>query len=1185
MATRRTSPVQVVANGIGVTVSGMTLSGTAATNYTLTQPAGLTANITAVGVTISSGLSANNKPYDGTTAATISSNNVVLSGVLPGDAANVRLNTNGYMANFANAGVANGIGVTVSGLTLSGTAATNYTLTQPAGLTANITAVGVTISSGLSADNKPYDGTTTATISSNNVVLNGVLPGDAANVRLNTNGYTANFASAGVANGIGVTVSGLTLSGTAATNYTLTQPAGLTANITAVGVTISSGLSANNKPYDGTTTATISSNNVVLNGVLPGDAANVRLNTNGYTANFASAGVANGIGVTVSGLTLSGTAATNYTLTQPAGLTANITAVGVTISSGLSANNKPYDGTTAATISSNNVVLSGVLAADAANVRLSTNGYVANFASAGAANGIGVTVSGLTLTGTAAVNYTLTQPAGLTANITRKPLTINSVPSPLITIHSTNTVVTIAWDSVAGGIYRVQYNNNLNGTNWNDLSPDVTATGSTAVQTNDITGVTQRFYRIKVMNSGITANNKTYDGTTVATINSNNVVLAGVVGGDSVSLSTNGYVANFATANVGTDIVVTVSGLTLSGTAATNYTLTQPAGLTANITAAGVTITSGITANNKPYDGTVNATISSNNVVLNGVLVGDAANLRLNTNGYVANFASASAGTGIGVTVSGLLLTGSAAGNYALSQPSGLTANIAGVGVTITSGISANNKPYDGTTTATISSNNVVLNGVLVGDTANVRLNTNGYTANFNSAGSANGIGVTVAGLTLSGTAAANYTLNQPSGLTANITKAGVIISSGMSATSKTYDGTTTATISSNNVVLSGVLAGDLANVRLNTNGYVANFASAGAANGIGVTVSGLTLTGTAAVNYTLTQPAGLTANITRKPLTVNSVPSPLITIHPTNTVVTIAWDSVAGGIYRVQYNNNLNGTNWNDLAPDVTATGSTAVQTNDITGVTQRFYRIKVINSGITANNKTYDGTTGATINSNNVVLAGVVGGDTVSLSTNGYTAAFVSAGVGNNKAVTVSGLTLSGASASNYTLTMPGLTANITPAILTVSSVNRSRTYGLSNPLLAATYIGFVHGEGTNVLTGAASISTSATTNSPPGSYAITVGAGTLSAANYKFAFIDGTLTVLAAPQLNGSALNGNQIILNWSTITNQTYQLEYKDDLKATVWTLSGFTLPGTGNPMMVTNNLGASPQRFFRLVITP
>ena len=47
-------------------------------------------------------------------------------------------------------GVANGIGVTVSGLTLSGTAADNYTLSQPVGLTANITAAGLTIASGIS---------------------------------------------------------------------------------------------------------------------------------------------------------------------------------------------------------------------------------------------------------------------------------------------------------------------------------------------------------------------------------------------------------------------------------------------------------------------------------------------------------------------------------------------------------------------------------------------------------------------------------------------------------------------------------------------------------------------------------------------------------------------------------------------------------------------------------------------------------------------------------------------------------------------------------------------------------------------------------------------------------------------------------------------------------------------------
>ena len=90
-------------------------------------------------------------------------------------------------------------------------------------------------------------------------------------------------------------------------------------------MTISSGLSANNKGYDGTTVATITSNTVVLNGVLAGDVTNVALTTNGYVANFASAGVGTGIAVTVSNLTLVGSAAGNYTLTQPTGLSANIT--------------------------------------------------------------------------------------------------------------------------------------------------------------------------------------------------------------------------------------------------------------------------------------------------------------------------------------------------------------------------------------------------------------------------------------------------------------------------------------------------------------------------------------------------------------------------------------------------------------------------------------------------------------------------------------------------------------------------------------------------------------------------------------------------------------------------------------------------------------------------------------------
>jgi hypothetical protein len=89
--------------------------------------------------------------------------------------------------------------------------------------------------------------------------------------------------------------------------------------------------------------------------------------------------------------------------------------------------------------------------------------------------------------------------------------------------------------------------------------------------------------------------------------------LVGVLATDSanVSLSTNGYVADFASAKVGTNKTVTVSGLTLTGSASGNYAFTQPT-LTADITPAAVTIASGLTANNKVFDGTTTATLSSN---------------------------------------------------------------------------------------------------------------------------------------------------------------------------------------------------------------------------------------------------------------------------------------------------------------------------------------------------------------------------------------------------------------------------------------------------------------------------------------------------------------------------------------------------------------------------------------------
>ncbi len=88
-------------------------------------------------VTVISGLAANSKIYDRTTTATLTSNNVVLAGIFGGGA--VALNTNGYIANFAQAAPGSNIAVIVSGMTLGGASASNYVLIQPTNLAASIT--------------------------------------------------------------------------------------------------------------------------------------------------------------------------------------------------------------------------------------------------------------------------------------------------------------------------------------------------------------------------------------------------------------------------------------------------------------------------------------------------------------------------------------------------------------------------------------------------------------------------------------------------------------------------------------------------------------------------------------------------------------------------------------------------------------------------------------------------------------------------------------------------------------------------------------------------------------------------------------------------------------------------------------------------------------------------------------
>jgi hypothetical protein len=88
------------------------------------------------------------------------------------------------------------------------------------------------------------------------------------------------------------------------------------------------------------------------------------------------------------------------------------------------------------------------------------------------------------------------------------------------------------------------------------------------------------------------------------------------------------------------------------------------------------------------------------------------------------------------------------------------------------------------------------------------------------------------------------------------------------------------------------------------------------------------------------------------------------------------------------------------------------------------------------------------------------------------------------------------------------------VAPALLTVTANNASRAYGNSNPAFTYTITGYVNGDTVAVVSGTATETTTATSTSPGGTYPISFSTESLTAASYTFNYVNGTLTVSAAP-----------------------------------------------------------------------
>lgn len=237
----------------------------------------------------------------------------------------------------------------------------------------------------------------------------------------------------------------------------------------------------------------------------------------------------------------------------------------------------------------------------------------------------------------------------------------------------------------------------------------------------------------------------------------------------------------------------------------------------------------------------------------------------------------------------------------------------------------------------------------------------------------------------------------------------------------------------------------------------------------------------------------------TEKSIVVNGVPSgATVTYTCDNTTENKAIDA---GTYRITATVSKKGYN------DWTATKTLKINKRALTV------------TGLTALNKTYDGTTSASLSGG--TLSGLVSRDASGAycSEHGcyrlqYTipteGTFADKNVGSNKAIAIDTIVLDGCSKDNYTLTQPTVRATITRAPITVTAKNVTIRKGAPMPTFGPDSYVITAGElfGSDKLTG--SVATNCYSTSVVGDYTITQGSLT-AGSNYNLTFIHGKLSVI--------------------------------------------------------------------------
>ncbi|MGA2281958.1 MAG: YDG domain-containing protein [Verrucomicrobiota bacterium] len=447
-------------SGKTVTVTGLSISGASATNYTLasTSVSVAVGTITQTNITVTAAV--NSRTYDGTTAATAVPT-VTSGSVQSGDTAS-------FTETYATKTVGTGKTLTPAGSVSDGNSGNNYNVTLANNTSGVITARSLTVTA--TGVNKTYDGATNATVT----LADNRVSGDVF-----TDSYTnASFSDKNVGTGKTVSVSGLAISGTDATNYTCNTTASTTANITAQAITVTA--AANSKTYDGTTNAAATPT-ITSGSVQTGDSAS-------FTETYATKTVGAGKTLTPAGIVSDGNSGTNYSYTFVPSANGTITAATLTCTA------NPANMIYGSAVPGLSGSVNGFVGSDTpANATTGTLTFTTAATSSSSVGSYAINGSGLTANNG---NYAFVQAAGNATALSILPLVTPAFANPGISVGSGGWQ--LSFSAQAGQSYQVLATGDLTLPvgQWTLVTSGTFGSGPVTITDSSATNLAQRFYRI-----------------------------------------------------------------------------------------------------------------------------------------------------------------------------------------------------------------------------------------------------------------------------------------------------------------------------------------------------------------------------------------------------------------------------------------------------------------------------------------------------------------------------------------------------------------------------------------------------------------------------------------------------------------------------------------------------------------